>query len=172
MFSILDPRLWLATLALVVTSSLGGYFYGTRVEGLSSAAREATANSTALTQLAQLTSENEVISKSLRGEITTLELKAKLEKDHAKSQIDALRNDVRNGDVRLSVAVSSCRSTPFSSGTTITGGTASQAYAELLPKTADDLIGIAADANDEVRRTNLCIDTYNSVMTKINGGPK
>lgn len=86
------------------------------------------------------------------------------EQQNAQVKIDSLVSDVRTGKQRLSVAVSSC--SPARDSTTPTG-TVTEARAEILPKTAIDLIELAAGADEEVRRTNLCIDQYNAVRDTI-----
>ena len=88
------------------------------------------------------------------------------ESKNAKVKIDSLVNDVRSGKQRLSVAINSCSTAGDS---TATAGTVTEARAELLPKTAIDLIELAAGADAEVRRTNECIDSYNAVRNELNG---
>lgn len=76
---------------------------------------------------------------------------------NAETEIHNLRRRVLSGDVRLSVPAAT-NTVPGNPGIG-----ADKARCELDPKTADDLIGIAADGDTAVRELNLCIDMYNAV---------
>ena len=94
---------------------------------------------------------------AMQAEHDALAKKYKKEKKNAQTEIDRLRNRIRAGTVRLSVAT---RSGAVSSNPgTATGET----RAELDAQTADDLVAIAADGDDAIRELNLCIDQYNAI---------
>lgn len=93
------------------------------------------------------------------------------ESRHAQMEIDHLRADLRAARVRLSVPVARC-TTGSSAGSdpATAGGSGSEARAELMPQTAADLVGIAADGDAAVRQLNRCIDVYNAVRMRYNEG--
>nr|DAO97618.1 MAG TPA: Rz lysis protein [Caudoviricetes sp.] len=94
---------------------------------------------------------------AMQAEHDALAKKYEKEKKNAQTEIDRLRNRIRAGTVRLSVAT---RSGAVSSNPrTATGET----RAELDAQTADDLVAIAADGDDAIRELNLCIDQYNAI---------
>lgn len=74
------------------------------------------------------------------------------DKEDAQQKINQLRADVASGAQRLSIRASCSASA--------TGG-ATEARAELDPKTADDLIAITADGDQAIIELNSCIDLYN-----------
>lgn len=165
--SILDPRLWLALIVTSVVSYGIGDFNG-----------RSGANKAHELELAKLSQEAEREYRALQdlsdrtaGELRMMiDLKAsefEKERKNAQAQIDSLRRDVVSGAYRLSVPVASCPASPFSAGSRSTAGVADTERAELLPTTALDLIDIAADADAEVRRTNLCINAYNEVKRQF-----
>jgi hypothetical protein len=98
--------------------------------------------------------EVERIESSMRDEAAATTAKLEKEKRDAQIKVDQLRADVAAGAVRLSVRAS------CSSGAS-TGY--SEARAELDPKTADDLIAIAADGDQAIIELNSCIDFYNNL---------
>lgn len=98
--------------------------------------------------------EVERIESSMRDEAAATTAKLEKEKRDAQIKVDQLRADVAAGAVRLSVRAS-C-STGAAAGD-------SEARAELDPKTADDLISIAADGDQAIIELNSCIDFYNNL---------
>lgn len=121
---------------------------------------------------AQLDAANDKIRNLSRQMTRQLDQIAEIdekEKEDAKAHEDALRAQLRNGDVRLRLAVGRCEAGHDSAnpGAGTAGGTESQASAELLPATADRLFELAFDADREVRRTNECVDRYNAVKAAI-----
>ena len=94
---------------------------------------------------------------AMQAEHDALAKKYEKEKKSAQIEIDRLRNLVRTGAMRLSVPTSACK-VPGSPGAGI-----GQTRAELDPKTADDLVAIAADGDEAIRELNLCIDQYQAI---------
>jgi len=105
-----------------------------------------------------------VTQASLTDTLAQIDVKNK-ELENAKSQVAALRADVRSGAVRMSIpiATGSCRAAGSPDSAAAASGTGTETRAELLPTTADDLIELVTDADSEVRRTNECIDRYGAV---------
>ena len=168
MIALIDPRVWLFAIVLTLSAALGGYFYGAHTAKLAAELREKEITATAEKELYVSTQKNAETESALRKTLEVKDLKYKQEKDLAQSKIDALQRDIRTGTVRLSVPVRSCGTSTAGAGTASVDGTLNEARAELLPETASDLIGIAGDADNEVRRTNSCIDRYTEVMKRIN----
>jgi len=73
------------------------------------------------------------------------------DKEDAQKKINQLRADVASGAQRLSIRAS-CSASATSGDP--------EARAELDPKTADDLITIAADGDQAIIELNSCIDLY------------
>ncbi len=87
-----------------------------------------------------------------------LQAKYEQEKKDAESKIADLRRRVQSGTVRLSVPARGC---------TVPGNTTNdtgETRAELDGKTADDLVAIAADGDEAIRKLNLCIDQYKALQ--------
>ena len=89
-------------------------------------------------------------------------------KDDAKTKIDSLTADVRAGAVRLSIAVKAqARPAAASCSAGVDSASAAvdpqESRAELVPETANALIGIAADGDDAVRDLNACIASYDAL---------
>lgn len=91
------------------------------------------------------------------------ELKKKYEEKIQQAEISnrQLRNDLRAGKLRLSVAVKKC-TVPAASGTG-----SGEARVELDPTVADDLVSIATDGDIAIRKLNYCIDQYNAVRAEF-----
>jgi len=116
---------------------------------------------------ANLAAANErvrVAQASVADTLAQIDAKNK-ELKNATKNLDALRADLRSGAQRLSIPVTSCSSGAArpSDGSGVASGTGTEARAELLPETAGRLADIAADADEEVRRTNECIDRYSAM---------
>lgn len=95
---------------------------------------------------------------AMQAEHDALAKKYEKEKKNAQTEIDRLRNRIRAGTVRLSVATRGCA---------VPGNTtndAGETRAELDGKTADDLVAIAADGDRAIRDLNLCIDQYKALQ--------
>ena len=87
-----------------------------------------------------------------------LQAKYEQEKKDAESKIADLRRRVQSGTVRLSVPARGC---------TVPGNTTNdtgETRAELDGKTADDLVAIAADGDEAIRKLNLGIDQYTALQ--------
>ena len=94
---------------------------------------------------------------AMQAEHDALARKREKEKKNAQTEINRLRGRIRAGTVRLSVPARGC-TVPVSAETG-TGKTRT----ELDRKTADDLVAIAADGDEAIRKLNLCIDQYQAI---------
>ena len=95
---------------------------------------------------------------AMQAEHDALARKHEKEKKNAQTEINRLRGRIRAGTVRLSVAT---RSGAVSSNP---GTGAGETRAELDAQTADDLVAIAADGDEAIRKLNLCIDQYKALQ--------
>lgn len=95
---------------------------------------------------------------AMQAEHDTLARKHEKEKKNAQTEINRLRGRIRAGTVRLSVPATAC-AVSQNPGTGI-----AETRAELDGKTADDLVAIAADGDEAIRKLNLCIDQYKALQ--------
>lgn len=79
------------------------------------------------------------------------------EKDDAKKRMDALRDELRTGALRLSVAVDAASAAAAAQAAAVGDR---EARAELLPEAADVLLDFALEGDDIVRELNACVDKY------------
>jgi hypothetical protein len=101
------------------------------------------------------------------------DLAAIADKHHAETlshekTIAALRADLRRSAVRLSIPVATCTAAAVGGNPGSVAGAGAEARAELMPATADSLIGIAADGDAAVRQLNAVIDAYNALRARLN----
>ena len=149
---LLDARLWVAIVISCAFSLIGGYIKGKHEANIANQLEIAKAN--------DKSRESERMASQALQNINAQYFESKT---NAQSQINALRADVRNGAMRLSV-----RSVQAAIDPATSGGTIKEARAELLPQDADDLIGIAGECDANVRQLNSVIDAFNSVKKIIN----
>ncbi|NDV11692.1 lysis system i-spanin subunit Rz [Crenobacter caeni] len=98
----------------------------------------------------------DALSKTQAREQALAEVDKKLmeERADAQTEINRLRADLRAGTRRLSVAFAAAGSVPGAAASPGSGDAA--ARAELHPAAADDLVGLAADADDVTRQLAAC----------------
>lgn len=108
----------------------------------------------------------------LRGDLDRVQAQSE-EKDRAKAAADRTIADLRSGARSLRLRATSCYPAGSSEGarsaTASTGG-GQEARAELAPEAAAALVSIAGDGDDAIRSLNACIDAYEAVRLRINGG--
>ncbi|HEY5801854.1 MAG TPA: hypothetical protein VIT92_16655 [Burkholderiaceae bacterium] len=96
------------------------------------------------------------------------------EKANADEKTTALRADVRNLTLRLSIPVRTPATAGPGAAAGSTAGAApdSETRAELMPEAAIALIDIVADGDSAVRERNECVAQYETVRRMINLQPK
>lgn len=157
---------FVVNVALSIIAVTIGYVYGAHYTHKKFDIERTRINLEAQAKYDKLVADTNKEQSDSKERIKELETNAERVELNAKITIDNLRNDVRNRVVRVSVPVASCTAnTDTGSGAVVPDN--DQARAELLPETVLDLINIAADANSEVRRTNLCIDRFNEVKAML-----
>lgn len=94
------------------------------------------------------------------NEITRLSIE---KENHDKTIIDNLKRDVANGDFRLRVTIKRHQAELNNNSIAEHG----EETGELLPAITFNLLSLAGRANEEVYRTNKCIDSYNKVKDAL-----
>lgn len=148
-------------LACMMLSAITGYRYGSS----ESKRQMAEANRAAAEKIVEMTEKALERELSLRADLDNLASQTVKEKEDAKKTITDLRNDVRNGHVRLSVVTNTCRGVADSEHATFGYR---EARAELDPAFAESLITITSDGDNAIRELNYCIDQYETVRHYIN----
>jgi prophage endopeptidase len=155
MISFLDPRLWLATIALIAVSFMAGDWNGVHSEKKKTELRDSKVAVETLTA-------KQDIDREMRKGVDALIAQNQTEKQNAKTSNDNLHTALLTGAKRLSVAVTSA----CPSGNT--GAAATETRADLLPAVAVAIHDIGAESDDAVRDLNTCIDAYNAVRDTNN----
>ena len=158
--------------ALVVALSfvltyIVGYYVGHKNASTDYELKMAELSVQAAAELELANEENAKASSQLRRDYADLQVAFMRGEENAKFEINRLRNSIHAGTTRLSVPVASCGKAEASGGAGASSGVTETERAELLPETAIDLINLAADADTEVRRTNLCINAYNKLKETL-----
>lgn len=159
---------FLFMLLLVTLLPTAGYLYGRHKEHQAAELREQAISLRAVSELAAANQKVHIAQTALQDTVNRLQADRKKEQDDAQTKINSLRHDVRVGALRLSVAIRAAGQAGQTSDTASARGTATEERAELLPEDAETFIRIAGDADNEVRRTNLCIDQYNAIIKAAN----
>jgi prophage endopeptidase len=107
--------------------------------------------------------------KDLRDDLNNLASKLDEEKNNAKKREDALVESVRVGNRRLSIAAT-CPPSQGGGAAPAQGGGAAPQRAIIDPAAAERIIGITRDGDNAIRERNTCIDAYEAVRARINGG--
>ena len=108
-------------------------------------------------------SEVEFTKKNLLADINEITRLSIEKENHDKTIIDNLKRDVANGEFRLRVTIKRHQA-ENNNNTTAEHGEES---GELLPAITFNLLSLAGRANEEVYRTNKCIDSYNKVKDAL-----
>ncbi len=166
MISFLDPRVWLAMILVgalaFVAGDLGAHRKDKQAAALVAAQADAAVNKAQSEAQAQVSLANQ----QSQDKLNAIEENHEKEKQDAETKIASLRNDVRTGAVRLSIATRSTRPNAGTSNATI-ASVDQETRSELVPEAADALISIAADGDAGMRDLNACIDSYNSAKDTI-----
>ncbi len=178
--SMLTPRSWAALLlaaVLLFAAGLGlGCFMGHRIAAgqaeiaalkvASERADERLAHARALAAEVDKVAAIEQQWKDDLGDVAELHRERM---EDAEKKMDALRADVLTGAVRLSVAVKKAGAAAghcAAADDPAAAGGDQEARAELMPATANALVGIATDGDRAVLDLNACIDSYEAIRQK------
>lgn len=114
---------------------------------------------------AQIREQGLIMSKSL----TAIRKTHQEENDVAHKTIERLRDSLRAGSLRLSVPTTgTCHPASRDPGAGSSSGDSDSPRADILPATADALVGLAGECDAAVRRANAAVDAYNAVKASIN----
>lgn len=144
---------------------LAGFFGGEWHESRASMAQRQAADGAARLELAAATGRVREAEHQLDQDISNINEAQTKEQDYANTTIDALRADVRNSALRLSIATRARN--PAAPGADSAADN-TEARAELLPSAAVALIDLAADGDSAVRELNACVDQYDAVRRAVN----
>lgn len=90
------------------------------------------------------------------------------ENDHARMEIDHLRDQLRTGAVRLSIATESTCGAAAGAGTAAPSGAPIEApRAELVREDAERLVSIGEEGNEAIRERNALIVLYNDARETL-----
>lgn len=157
--SALDPRLWLALIAL----SAAAYFAGDYSASRKYKAREAAANTAAKTKLDDATDRARETERVLSQSLASRADQHKEELQNEKIKRNRFIADVRSGAIRLSIPVITGSANATSADPAVASGDRRQARAELTSEAGITLAAIADDGDDAIRQLNSCIDAYSIV---------
>lgn len=166
MISLLDPRLWLVCLLGAVLTFAAGNFHGHKAEAKASALVAARADAAVSQAQADAVATVAAGKKAEDERLAAIEAKHQQENDDAKVKMDSLRNDVRTGAVRLSIATRAARQNTDAGNFTAAADN-QETRSELVPAAAGALVSIASDGDGAMRDLNACIDAYNNARDSL-----
>ncbi|AYR24273.1 lysis system i-spanin subunit Rz [Herbaspirillum rubrisubalbicans] len=136
---------------------IGGYLWGGHRQAQIDEGREATVSELHAIALASATERYREAERGGQQAFANMTAALQKEKDNAKKRMDVLRDELRTGAVRLSVAVDAA-----SAATAAQAAAAGdrEARADLLPAAAGRILDFALEGDDIVRDLNACIDKY------------
>jgi len=121
----------------------------------------------------EVTKANEVSAekeKQMTQVATTYATVLREKENNANKKIQALRNDVATGNLRLFLPTKStdCSVQSTTDATITSGSDTRETRTELDRKIAEDLIAITAEGDTAIRKLNVCISQYNEIKDKLN----
>ena len=132
---------------LLSAVALGGYLYGTRKAAEKAAERERTL----LTQLNEANEKNREQEKAHDKRVADLRAEFARSNTEARARDERTIADLRSGNQRLRLQVSSCGAARSGAAESAPGGADGAGTAELAPETSAALWGIAADGDRAIR---------------------
>lgn len=154
--SALDPRLWLALIALSAAAYFAGDYRATRTYK----AREAAANIAAKAALDEARTRVRETERLMSQSLASIADRHKKELHDETVKRNRFVADVRSGAIRLSIPVIAGSADATSSDPAAASRDRHQARAELTPEAGMALAAIADDGDDAIRQLNSCIDAY------------
>lgn len=133
---------------LLSAVALGGYLYGTGKAAEKAAERERTL----LTQLNEANDKNREQEKSHDKRVADLRAEFAQQQADARARDERTIADLRSGNQRLRLQVSSCGAARSGAAESAPGGADGAGTAELAPETSAALWGIAADGDRAIRK--------------------
>lgn len=155
MISALDPRLWLAIIAVAIVSYAVGDYRAT------SQARTATQAESAI-QLAADTTDTLETERLMHRSLAAKAAQYHKDLQNERTKHDRFVAGVRAGAIRLSIPVSACQG-PESPDPAVIARSGYETRAQLTPEAGATLAAIASDGDEGIRQLNQCIDAYNTI---------
>ncbi len=129
---------------LLSAGALGGYLYGT--------GKAAERERTLLTQLNEANEKNREHEKAHEQRVADLRAEFAQQQADARARDERTIADLRSGNQRLRLQVSSCGAARSGAAESAPGGADGAGTAELAPETSAALWGIAADGDRAIRK--------------------
>lgn len=148
---------------------IGGYLWGGHRQAQIDEGRAAKVSEEHATALASAIERYREAERGGQAAVAAITAAAQQEKENAKKQMDALRAELRNGAVRLSVAVDAA-SAAAAAQAAAAGDR--EARADLLPAAAGRILDFALEGDDIVRDLNACIEKYHRAEQMIEDAAK
>lgn len=154
-----------AVLLALCLGMIGGYLWGGHRQAQIDEGRAAKVSEEHANALASATERYREAERGGQQAFATMTAALQKEKEDAKKRMDALRDELRTGVVRMSVAVDAA-----SAATAAEAAAAGdrKARADLLPAAAGRILDFALEGDDIVRDLNACIDKYHRAEQVIN----
>ena len=154
-----------AVLLALCVGLIGGYLWGGHRQAQIDEGRAAEVSEEHAIALASATERYREAERGGQQAFANMTAALQKEKDDAKKRMDALRDELRTGAVRLSVAVDAA-SAAAAAQAAAAGDR--EARADLLPAVAERILDFALEGDDIVRDLNACIDKYHRAEQLIN----
>jgi Bacteriophage Rz lysis protein len=167
MMSFLDPRVWLAFVLFGAVAFAAGDLGAHRKDKQKYDLIAAKADAAVIQAQSDADEKVASASQKTRDQIAAIEDNHQKETQDAETKIASLRDDVRSGAVRLSIATRAISKNVNARNSTV-AIVDTETRSELMPEAANALISIAADGDAAVLDLNACIDSYNSARDEIN----
>ncbi|MCW5299259.1 hypothetical protein DXT88_13845 [Herbaspirillum lusitanum] len=136
---------------------IGGYLWGGHRQAQIDEGRAAEVSEQHALALASATERYREAERGGQQAFANMTAAFQKEKDDAKKRMDVLRDELRTGAVRLSVAVDAASA---AAATQAAAAGDREARADLLPAAAGRILDFALEGDDIVRDLNACIDKY------------
>ncbi|MBP1314527.1 lysis system i-spanin subunit Rz [Herbaspirillum sp. 1130] len=144
---------------------IGGYLWGGHRQAQIDEGREAKVSEQHAIALASATERYREAERGGQQAFANMTAALQKEKDDAKKRMAVLRDELRTGAVRLSVAVDAA-SAAAAAQAAAAGDR--EARADLLPAAAERILDFALEGDDIVRDLNACVDKYHRAEQVIN----
>ncbi len=154
-----------AVLLSLCLGLIGGYLWGGHRQAQIDEGRAAEVSEQHALALASATERYREAERGGQQAFANMTAALQKEKDDAKKRMDVLRDELRTGAVRLSVAVDAA-SAAAAAQAAAAGDR--EARADLLPAAAGRILDFALEGDDIVRDLNACVDKYHRAEQVIN----
>lgn len=153
-----------AVLLALCLGLIGGYLWGGHRQAQIDEGRAAEVSEEHAIAMASATERYREAERGGQQAFANMTAALQKEKDDAKKRMEALRDELRTGAVRLSVAVDA---TSAAAAAQAAAAGDREARADLLPATAGRILDFALEGDDILRDLNACVDKYHRAEQMI-----